>query len=84
MSDQSPASFPRPAAPLVLLGASGLGQGGDPGVSGLVERMLCSLLSGCLTFPVAGGGEVSVGSGTMNAVPLVPDIVLFSPRVAGA
>jgi hypothetical protein len=57
MTDQSPASFPRPDAPPVLLGASGLGQGGEAGASG--SRMLCSPISGCLTFPVAEGGKAS-------------------------
>lgn len=45
MTDQSPASFPRPDAPLVLLGASGLGEIGEAWEVGQ-GRMLWSLASG--------------------------------------
>lgn len=76
MTDQSPASFPRPDAPLVLLGASGLGEIGEAREVGQ-ERILWSLASG------RKGGKHHFEPGSMSAVSLVPDIVLFTPRAAG-
>lgn len=82
MTDQSLASFPRPDAPLVLLGASGLGQRGEAVVSGSRECLVAHLWLSYL--PSWGNvGKHHFDPGTMNAVSLAPDTGLFTPRVAG-
>lgn len=48
MTDQSPASFLRPDASLVLLGASGLGQGGEVRVNGWRECFVAPSLAASL------------------------------------